>query len=179
MNTSFRKIKSFAISLLILNFLFVSTAFGQNMLPDYVLEAMRKEEEEVEIFPFSSLDFEEDQLSDEELSARTLDYTEDFYEITENPDDRWKYRTPSLRNIALTAPYMHDGSFSTLSQVIEFYKRGGIENDLLDPLIRPLKLSEQETDQLLAFLNALTGDNADALVADAFAIPVGNSGSEP
>ena len=101
-----------------------------------------------------------------------------LYEITENPDDRWKYRTPSLRNVALTAPYMHDGSLSKLEQVIEFYNRGGIENELLDPLIRVLNLNGTETGQLLAFLNALTGDNVDVLVADAFAVPVGNSGTE-
>jgi len=101
-----------------------------------------------------------------------------LYEITENPDDRWKYRTPSLRNVALTAPYMHDGSLSTLEQIIAFYNQGGIDNELLDPLIQPLNLNETETDQLLAFLNSLTGDNVDVLVADAFAVPVGNFGSE-
>jgi cytochrome c peroxidase len=101
-----------------------------------------------------------------------------LYEITENPDDRWKYRTPTLRNIALTAPYMHDGSLSTLEQVIGFYTHGGVENELLDPLIQPLNLSSTETNQLLEFLNSLTGDNVDVLVADAFAVPVGNSGAE-
>jgi cytochrome c peroxidase len=99
------------------------------------------------------------------------------YEITENPEDRWKYRTPTLRNIALTAPYMHDGSISTLREVIEFYDNGGIENKLRDPLIQPLGLSEQEANQLLAFLDALTGDNVDSLVSDAFAVPVGNTDS--
>ncbi len=73
---------------------------------------------------------------------------------------------------------MHDGSLSKLEQVIEFYNRGGIENELLDLLIRALNLNETETGQLLAFLNALTGDNVDVLVADAFAVPVGNSGTE-
>jgi len=101
-----------------------------------------------------------------------------LYEITENPDDRWKYRTPSLRNVALTAPYMHDGSISTLEQVIAFYQRGGIKNELLDPLIQPLNLNESETEQLLAFMKSLTGDNVDVLVADAFAVPVGNFSSE-
>jgi cytochrome c peroxidase len=101
-----------------------------------------------------------------------------LYEITENPGDRWKYRTPTLRNIALTAPYMHNGSISTLEEVIAFYNRGGIHNELLDPLLRPLNLSDEESDQLLAFLNALTGYNVDALVADAFAVPVGNTGSD-
>ena len=101
-----------------------------------------------------------------------------LYEITENPDDRWKYRTPALRNVALTAPYMHNGSISTLREVIEFYNRGGIDNELLDPLLQPLQLSDEESEQLLAFLKALTGDNVDALVADAFAVPVGNTGAD-
>lgn len=101
-----------------------------------------------------------------------------LYEITENPDDRWKYRTPSLRNVELTAPYMHDGSISTLEEVIAFYDRGGVPNKLLDPLIQPLGLSETEADQLLKFLRALTGDNVDTLVADAIATPVGNTGAD-
>ena len=101
-----------------------------------------------------------------------------LYEITENPNDRWKYRTPTLRNVALTAPYMHNGSISTLQEVIAFYNRGGIDNELLDPLLQPLRLSAEESEQLLAFLNALTGDNVDALVSDAFAVPVGNTGAD-
>jgi len=101
-----------------------------------------------------------------------------LYEITENPDDRWKYRTPTLRNVALTAPYMHNGSIGTLEEVVDFYNGGGIDNELLDPLLQPLNLSEIESDQLLQFLLALTGDNVDTLVADAFAVPVGNTGSD-
>jgi cytochrome c peroxidase len=100
-----------------------------------------------------------------------------LYEITENPADRWKYRTPTLRNIALTAPYMHDGSISTLAEIIEFYNQGGIDNELRDPLVRPLNLSKEEASQLLAFLNALTGDNVGKLVSDAFTIPIGNTTS--
>jgi cytochrome c peroxidase len=98
------------------------------------------------------------------------------YEVTENPEDRWKYRTPSLRNVALTAPYMHDGSLSSLREVVEFYNAGGIANELLDPALRPLGLSEEEIEDLVAFLRSLTGDNVDALVADAFAAPVGDPG---
>ena len=101
-----------------------------------------------------------------------------LYEITENPADRWKYRTPTLRNVALTAPYMHNGSIGTLEEVIDFYNGGGFENELLEPLLRPLDLTERETGELLLFLTALTGDNVDELVADAFAVPIGNTGSE-
>ena len=97
-----------------------------------------------------------------------------LYEITQDPDDRWKYRTPSLRNVALTAPYMHNGSLATLRDVLEFYRRGGHPNALLDPRIRPLDLSDEDMDDLLAFLESLTGENIDTLVSDAFAAPVGN-----
>ncbi|MEW8561614.1 MAG: cytochrome c peroxidase, partial [Candidatus Thiodiazotropha sp.] len=98
------------------------------------------------------------------------------YEVTQNPNDRWKYKTPSLRNVALTAPYMHNGSLGTLREVVDFYDRGGVSNELLDPLIRPLGLSETEKEDLVAFLQSLTGGNVDTLVADAFAAPVGDVG---
>lgn len=97
------------------------------------------------------------------------------YEVTQNPDDRWKYKTPSLRNINLTAPYMHDGSLATLEQVIRFYNQGGIHNETLDKLIKPLNLSDQEINQLIAFLNALTGSNTQQLIADAYAENVGDT----
>lgn len=96
-----------------------------------------------------------------------------LYEVTQNPYDRWKYRTSSLRNISLTAPYMHDGAFSTLREVVEFYNVGGVPNELLSPLIGPLGLTEQEIDQLVAFLHSLTGSNVRTIVADAFAAPIG------
>jgi cytochrome c peroxidase len=96
------------------------------------------------------------------------------YEATGDPDDRWKYRTSSLRNVALTAPYMHDGSLSTLRDVVVFYDGGGVPHALLDPRIRPLGLDATEMDDLVAFLRALTGANVSVLVADALAAPVGD-----
>lgn len=96
------------------------------------------------------------------------------YEITLDPADRWKYKTPSLRNVALTAPYMHDGSLASLQEVVAFYNVGGVANPNLDPLIRPLGLTPSDREDLVAFLNSLTGDNVDVIVADAFAAPVGD-----
>jgi cytochrome c peroxidase len=96
------------------------------------------------------------------------------YEVTQDPADRWRYKTPTLRNIALTAPYMHNGAFGTLKEVIEFYNRGGIPNPLIDPLIRPLGLTQNEMNQIAAFLDTLTGDNVQVLVRDAFAAPIGD-----
>jgi cytochrome c peroxidase len=97
-----------------------------------------------------------------------------LYEITENPHDRWKYKTPTLRNIALTAPYMHNGSIGTLREVVQFYNGGGVPNALLDTRIKPLDLTEGEIDSLVAFLESLTGSNVDLIVSDAFSVPVGD-----
>jgi cytochrome c peroxidase len=95
------------------------------------------------------------------------------YEVTQNPADRWKYRTPSLRNIALTAPYMHHGGIGSLREVVEFYNRGGVPNENLDPLIQPLHLGEDEIESLVDFLESLTGSGVDTLVSDAWSAPVG------
>lgn len=97
-----------------------------------------------------------------------------LYEVTQNPSDRWKYTTPSLRNVALSAPYMHNGSLSSLKEVVQFYNQGGVPNPGLSPLIKPLDLTDTEVDYLVSFLESLTGSNVDTLVADAFAAPVGD-----
>jgi cytochrome c peroxidase len=72
---------------------------------------------------------------------------------------------------------MHNGSFSSLQDVIEFYNRGGVQNELLSPLIQPLGLTDDEQTALVAFLNSLTGENVRKLVSDAFAVPIGNPGT--
>ena len=100
------------------------------------------------------------------------------YEITLDPADRWKYRTPTLRNIALTAPYMHNGEFRSLPDVVAFYNSGGHPHELLSPMIKPLDLSVQEQADLVAFLNSLTGNNIKTLIADAFAVPIGDQDSQ-
>ena len=97
-----------------------------------------------------------------------------LYTITQDPNDRWKFRTPPLRNVALTAPYMHNGGLSTLKEVVEFYNKGGIQNEVLSPLMFPLNLSEREVDYLVEFLKTLTGSNIDELILDARAAPIGD-----
>ena len=77
--------------------------------------------------------------------------------ITKEPEDRGRFKTPGLRNVAATHPYLHDGSEKTLMDVVEFYNRGGIQNPNLDPLMFPLKLTQKEKNDLVAFLEALTG----------------------
>jgi len=90
------------------------------------------------------------------------------YNVTEEPEDMGAFKAPTLRNIAVTAPYMHDGSIATLSEVLDHYaaagrtiKRGptrgvGSQNPLKDPLVHGFTLSETERADLLAFLDSLT-----------------------
>ena len=79
--------------------------------------------------------------------------------LTQLPQDRAKFKVPSLRNIAFTAPYMHDGSFATLQQVIEHYNSGGLPHVNKSSLVHPLQLTTQEKTDLLHFLNALSDDS--------------------
>lgn len=77
--------------------------------------------------------------------------------VTKDKQDRGGFKTPTLRNIADTAPYMHDGSIATLAEVIDFYNRGCAPNPNLDEDIKPLNLTETEKADLLAFLESLSG----------------------
>jgi cytochrome c peroxidase len=77
--------------------------------------------------------------------------------VTSAPADRGAFKTPTLREISRTAPYMHDGSLTSLSQVLEYYDGGGAKSPSLDPKLRALHLSSMEKTDLAAFLNSLTG----------------------
>jgi cytochrome c peroxidase len=77
------------------------------------------------------------------------------FSVTKVDTDLGKFKTPTLRGLSLTAPYMHDGSMKTLDEVVDYYNRGGNKNSNLDPLIAPLNLSEEEKKALVAFLKAL------------------------
>jgi cytochrome c peroxidase len=79
------------------------------------------------------------------------------YEQTKIEADKGSFRTPDLRNVAKTAPYMHDGSLKTLKDVVDFYDGGGTSNAYLDKEIKELKLSEREREDLVSFLESLTG----------------------
>jgi cytochrome c peroxidase len=78
--------------------------------------------------------------------------------ITLNPGDNGKFKTPTLRNVAMTAPYMHDGSLATLSQVIDLFASGGLPHPGRDPEMQSFVLSQEEKDDLIAFLSALTDE---------------------
>ena len=79
------------------------------------------------------------------------------FAITGEPDHKGAFKTPTLREVARTAPYMHDGSLATLQDVIDFYDDGGRKNPHLDPELQPLRLTKEEKTELLAFLKSLTG----------------------
>ncbi|MBI2926121.1 MAG: cytochrome-c peroxidase [Verrucomicrobia bacterium] len=78
------------------------------------------------------------------------------YEHTRREGDQGKFKTPTLRHLTLTAPYMHDGSLATLEDVIDFYDRGANPNPHLDGAIQPLNLSAAEKADLLVFLECLS-----------------------
>ena len=78
--------------------------------------------------------------------------------ISLRPEDNGKFKVPTLRNIALTAPYMHDGSLPTLEAVVDHFSSGGVGHPNTDPLIGAFSLTAQERLDLLAFLRALTDD---------------------
>ncbi|HRK47100.1 MAG TPA: cytochrome c peroxidase, partial [Nocardioides sp.] len=84
------------------------------------------------------------------------------FEVTNRSADYGAFKTPSLRNVELTAPYMHDGSLRTLEEVVEHYDKGGEPNPNLDPDIQPLKLTDQEKADLVAFMKALTSGSPPA-----------------
>jgi len=77
-------------------------------------------------------------------------------EVTDYIFDNGKFRAPSLRNIALTAPYMHDGRFETLEEVIDHYNSGGHYADNLDPLITELNLNDEQKQDIINLLHTFT-----------------------
>lgn len=78
------------------------------------------------------------------------------FRFTGEEEDRAKFKTSSLRNVDLTAPYMHDGSLPTLEAVVDHYSSGGKDHPNKSPLLQPLLLSEQEKEDLVAFLQSLS-----------------------
>ena len=80
------------------------------------------------------------------------------YMETKNPEDIGAFKTPTLREIARTAPYMHDGRFKTLEEVVNFYNQGGVKNPHLDNTLIPLELTEQEKQDLVGLLKSLNGE---------------------
>ena len=82
---------------------------------------------------------------------------------TGKPEDRGAFKTPTLREVARTAPYMHDGSVASLPDVVQFYDEGGRANANRDPELRPLHLTPNEKQALVAFLGSLSGTILDGV----------------
>jgi cytochrome c peroxidase len=78
--------------------------------------------------------------------------------ITNQESDTGAFKTPTVREVTKRAPYMHDGSIATLREVVELYDDGGEANPYLDPKIKPLDLTDEEVDALVAMMEALTGE---------------------
>ena len=79
------------------------------------------------------------------------------FAVTKDPNDTGAFKTPTVRNVELTAPYMHDGSLATLEEVVEWYDKGGHANPHLSEKIRPLTLTADEKADLVAFMKSCTG----------------------
>lgn len=103
-------------------------------------------------FNFTNYAFENNGLYDEYPDSGRL-------RLTGDEADRALFKVPSLRNIALTAPYMHDGSMYSLQEVVDHYVSGGAANPQKNPLIQPLALTDQEQRDLIEFLTSLTDDS--------------------
>ncbi len=86
------------------------------------------------------------------------------YYVTRQDGDKGAFKTPTLRSIVETGPYMHDGVFKSLEEVIDFLDQGGGQNPNLSPLMKPLGLTKEEKGDLLAFLKALTGESLNVQV---------------
>jgi cytochrome c peroxidase len=80
------------------------------------------------------------------------------YTVTQLKEDKGAFKTPTLRNINQTGPYMHNGIFQTLEEVMIFYNEGGVRNPELDMEMKPLKLTSLEINDVLDFMDALTGE---------------------
>ena len=89
------------------------------------------------------------------------------FEVTGREVDRYAFRVPTIRNVALTFPYMHDGSLATLRDVVDFYDGGNGDDPKRDSRLRKLNLSAQQKRQLIAFLESLTSANAETLAKQA------------
>ncbi len=79
-------------------------------------------------------------------------------ELKADPKMQFAFKTPTLRSVALRAPYLHNGSAATLRDVVDLYVKGGIDRPSRSPMINPLDLTEQERDDLVAFMQTLTGE---------------------
>lgn len=93
------------------------------------------------------------------------------FAVTKNASDWGAFKTPTLREIARTAPYMHDGSLKTLEEVVDYYNKGGNPNKNLDERMKPLNLTDQEKKDLVEFMKALNGEGWQAKLVPPTSFP--------
>lgn len=103
-------------------------------------------------FNFTNYEFENNGLYEEYEDVGR-------YRFTGDEEDLARFKIPTLRNIALTAPYMHDGSILTLDEVVEHYNNGGYDHPQKSSLIKPMNLTGKEKEDLVSFLKALNDDS--------------------
>lgn len=93
-----------------------------------------------------------------ESEYRKADRDLGLYYTTRVPADRGRFRTPSLRELRYTGPFMHNGAFEVLEEVVDFYDAGGGDDPNKSSLLKPLHLTDEEKEALLEFLDSLSGD---------------------
>ncbi len=104
---------------------------------------------------FTDLSFQNNGIhSEAEISGMTKEKGREL--VTKNRNDRFKFKVPTLRNIVKTAPYMHDGRFKSLDEVLNHYNNGGNDGFNVSPNVRKLNLTEKDKQDLIAFLHTLT-----------------------
>lgn len=101
-------------------------------------------------------------LSDHNYHNLGMDGDDGRFAVTNNENDKGKFRTPGLRGVAHTGPYMHDGSLATLEEVVNYYNVGGGAHPNKSELLQPLSLTEEEVSYLVAFLESLGGEIPEA-----------------
>ncbi len=109
--------------------------------------------------------FTDQKLHDTGLVAAKKNADTGRMEVTGHVGDKFKFKTPTLRNIALTAPYMHNGQLKTLASVVAFYSKGSKRNGIRKMPV--LHLSDKEQALIVEFLKSLNGDNVQALIIEA------------
>jgi cytochrome c peroxidase len=105
-------------------------------------------------------------VTEEDYNTAVADFG--LYYVTKIEADRGAFHTPGLRDVCYTSPYMHNGVFNTLEEVVAFYNEGGGDSPNKDPQLQPLNLTAGEQESLVTFLNSLCGDK---LIMDAPELP--------
>jgi cytochrome c peroxidase len=111
----------------------------------------------------AGLNFTNNKFMNNGLDTDAMFEDEGLFKVTELPEDMAKFKVPSLRNIAITPPYMHDGRFATLEEVVDHYNTGVKASSTIDPLMQfnldpGIQLSEQDKADLVAFMLTLTDE---------------------